>query len=49
MDISCVGDGGLLWSSNKWSLLDVRGSSEQLIQACKYNSYVFSFYIAPRK
>ena len=35
MDLSCVGDGGLPWSSNKWALLDVRGSSEQSIQAWK--------------
>lgn len=32
MDLSCLGEGGLSWSSNKWALLDVKGSSEQSIQ-----------------
>lgn len=32
MGLSCPGDDVLSWSSDKWALLDVRGSSEQSIQ-----------------
>lgn len=42
MDLSCHGDGGLPWSSNKWALLDVKGSSEQSIQVRDFNSCVVS-------